>query len=402
MKKPELLAPAGGGEQLEAAIRYGADAVYLGGKAFGMRSRSENFDPESLEAAVALCHSHGVKLYVTCNTLPLNRDIESLGETLRFLGRIGADAVIVADIGVLRMAKREAPELEVHISTQMGVTNWQAARELHALGASRVIPARELSLDDLKELRDKTPPGLEIEAFVHGAMCVSFSGRCLISQYLTGRDANRGECAQPCRWNWRLVEEKRPGQYFPVTEDEGTYFFNAQDMCMLPHVDKLAAAGVGSFKIEGRAKSAYYTAVTTNAYRCAIDRLGRGAEFALPAWLLEEPEKVRHRAYCTGFYFPEGPPGQHYSGAGYVEDWKVVALVEGYADGNLLVSQRNVFGIGETLEVLEPGEAPGKLVVGEMTTAAGEPVSRACHPMELLKIPGDRAWTPGAFIRRRM
>ena len=255
---PEVLAPAGDFECLQAAVRFGADAVYLGGSRFGMRAASANFSEEGLQKGVALAHQNGVRVYLTCNTLPTNEEIEALPEFLKSVERADVDAVIVTDIGVLSLVKRIIPEMEVHISTQTGVVNYLTAAELYRMGARRVVLARELSLDDIARIRDKTPSELEIETFVHGAMCVSFSGRCLLSQYLTGRDANRGECAQPCRWGYHLVEEKRPGLYFPIEEDErGSYILNAKDLCMIEHVDKLAAAGISSFKIEGRAKSSH-------------------------------------------------------------------------------------------------------------------------------------------------
>jgi putative protease len=399
--RPEILSPVGDKERLEAAVRYGADAVYLGGKRFGMRSRPDNFDVDGLREAADYCHRHGVRLYVTLNVLPYNSEIEEIGEYIRYLAGIGADAVIVTDIGVLRLAKRLCPGLEVHISTQMGVVNWLAARELYELGASRVILARELSIPDIAVIREKTPPGLAIEAFVHGAMCVSFSGRCLISNYLTGRDSNHGECAQPCRWSWSLVEEKRPGEYFPIAEEDGgTFFFNAKDMCMLPYLDQLAAAGVSSFKIEGRAKSAYYTAVTTNAYRTAAGLLDSPGGYCPPPWLLEEPAKVSHREYCTGFYFPDCPPGQFYDKTGYVKEWKVVAVAEGWEDGMLTCTQRNYFTPGETLEALEPGKPPYVFTAGRILGEDGAETDAARHPMELLRIPCGRPLAKGTFLRR--
>ena len=264
---PEVLAPVGDFERLTYAVNYGADAVYLGGTAFGMRASSANFDFDTMKKAVEYAHARDVKVYLTCNTLPLNSEVEQLSDYLKSARDAGVDAVIVADIGVLMEAKRVIPEVDIHISTQTGIVNY-----LYKMGAKRVVLARELPLEDIRRIRDKTPPELEIEAFVHGAMCMSFSGRCLLSNYMIGRDANRGECAQPCRWGYHLVEEKRPGQYFPIYEDEkGSYILNAKDMCMIEHLDKVIDAGVTSLKIEGRAKSFYYVAVITNAYRQAVD-----------------------------------------------------------------------------------------------------------------------------------
>ncbi|GHU80623.1 peptidase U32 [Clostridia bacterium] len=400
---PELLAPAGDFERLEAAVLYGADAVYLGGKMFGMRASPRNFGPEELKAAVELCHGRGVKLYLTCNVLPTNEDVDMLPEFIRFAAQTGVDAMIAADIGVLMEIKRISPEMPVHISTQAGVVNYLTARELYKLGAARIVLARELSLEDIRTIRDKTQPELEIEAFVHGAMCMSFSGRCLISQYLTGRDGNHGECTQPCRWNYRLVEEKRPGQYFPIFEDDsGSYILNAQDMSMLAHIDKLAAAGIGGFKIEGRAKSAYYVAVVTNAYRLALELYRKDPSgFAPPEWLLDEVKKVSHRQYGTGFYFGGSPPGQYSESGGYVREWDVVAVVEGWRDSMLICTGRNRFFRGDSLEILEPGQRPLEFVVSKMYDEEGGEIDTARHPMNQVLIPFERDVAKGAIIRRQ-
>lgn len=266
MNRPEVLAPVGDQERLIAAIQYGADAVYLGGKEFGMRAAPANFDREQLRQAVEYAHSKGVRVYLTCNTLPRNEEIERFPEYIQYVDSIGVDACIVSDIGVFAMVREYAPNMELHVSTQAGIVNYQTANAFYQMGAKRVVLARELSLEEIREIRQRTPEDLELEVFVHGAMCMSFSGRCLLSNYLADRDANRGECAQPCRWNYYLMEEKRPGQYFPVFEDEkGSYILNAKDMCMIEYIDQLIEAGVTSLKIEGRAKSAYYVSVITNA-----------------------------------------------------------------------------------------------------------------------------------------
>lgn len=271
-KTIELLSPAGDMERLRMSLAYGADAVYLAGPDFGMRSFAGNFTPEELKQAVELCHSRGVAVHVTCNTMPRNDEAARLPEWLEFLQAAGVDAAILADVGVLSLLKKHAPGVKAHISTQASVSNYQAAAAWYELGASRVILARELSLDEIREIRAKAPPALELEAFVHGAMCVSYSGRCLLSNYMTGRDANRGACAQPCRYQYALVEEKRPGEYFPIGEDAGgAFILNSRDMCMIDHVPELMDAGLDSLKIEGRAKSAYYAAIVTAAYRHAID-----------------------------------------------------------------------------------------------------------------------------------
>ena len=300
----EVLAPAGDEERLTAALNYGADAVYLGRKQFGMRASPMNFDFEQLVKAVEAAHEKSVKVYLTCNTLPRNNELPFFEQFVKEAVDAKVDALIVADIGLLMLIKRYAPDMEIHISTQTGIVNYATARELYNLGAKRIVLARELCLDEIAEIRAKTSPDLDIECFVHGAMCVSFSGTCLLSQYLVNRDANRGECAQPCRWGYHLMEEKRPGQYFPIYEDEkGTYILNAKDMCMIEHIDKLAEAGVTSLKIEGRAKSAYYVTVVTNAYRMAVDEYMRDPyNFKLPDWIRDEVYKVSHRQYRNGLF----------------------------------------------------------------------------------------------------
>ena len=300
MKRVELLSPAGDMERLELAVKFGADAVYVGGTQFGMRSNPSNFDPAQLQAACKLVHAAGKKLYLTCNTLPRSYELDALPDFLRSARAAGVDAFIIADMGVLAIAKQAAPEVEVHISTQAGIVNYAAANAFYQMGAKRIVTARELSLDEIKMIRDHTPPELEIEAFVHGAMCMSFSGRCILSDYMVGRDANRGDCAQPCRWKYHLMEETRPGQYFPINQEEnGTYIFNSKDLCMIEHIPELVAAGVDSFKIEGRAKSAYYTAVVTHAYRQAMDAYFAhpSPDFRVPDWVLAEMEKMSHRVY---------------------------------------------------------------------------------------------------------
>ena len=399
---PEVLAPAGDFECLQAAVRFGADAVYLGGSRFGMRAASANFSEEGLQKGVALAHQNGVRVYLTCNTLPTNEEIEALPEFLKSVERADVDAVIVTDIGVLSLVKRIIPEMEVHISTQTGVVNYLTAAELYRMGARRVVLARELSLDDIARIRDKTPSELEIETFVHGAMCVSFSGRCLLSQYLTGRDANRGECAQPCRWGYHLVEEKRPGLYFPIEEDErGSYILNAKDLCMIEHVDKLAAAGISSFKIEGRAKSSYYVSVVTNAYRNAVDLYRTDpAHYQCPEWLYEEVRKVSHRQYSTGFYFGRPEQGQYYENGGYIRGYDVVALVDEYREGMLYCTQKNKFNVGDVLELLEPRAGVRRVVVSALYNEAGEAIESAPHPLMRCSFPVEAPVKAGAILRK--
>jgi len=374
----ELLSPAGDMERLEMALCYGADAVYLAGKEFGMRASAGNFDDESMRKAVELAHSMGKRIYVTCNTLPREDELVRLPGYLEFLQDAGVDAIIAADLGVMAMVKRHAPNVKLHASTQLGVVNSATANMLYAMGADTVVLARELTLEQIRKLRQNTPSELRIEAFVHGAMCVSFSGRCLLSNYMTGRDANRGECAQPCRWKYHLVEEKRPGEYFEITEDNGTFILNSRDMRMIEHLQELADAGVSSFKIEGRMKSSYYTAVVTNAYRHAIDAIAE--RNPVPEIWVAETEKVSHRPYCTGFYY--GDPGQHYSQSSYTTETDVVAVVESCDDeGNAVLYQRNKFFLGDELELLTPYDEPVKFTPERMYNAEGEEIQDTRHAM---------------------
>ncbi len=368
MKSVELLSPAGDFQRLKYAIAYGADAVYVGGSHFTMRTNPQNFDFDSLREAVEFVHSKNKKIYLTCNTLPRNDEIENLPEFLTNSQQLGVDALIVADIGVLCLAKKFAPDTDIHISTQAGIVNYQSARTYFELGAKRVVLARELCLDEIKTIRDKTDPKLEIEVFVHGAMCMSFSGRCILSDYLAGRDANRGQCAQPCRWKYYLMEETRPGEYFPINEEKnGSYIFNSRDLCMIEHIPELVASGIDSFKIEGRAKSEYYTAEVTNAYRAAIDEYYKknGNKFELPDWILDEIYKISHREYTTGFYLSKMKNGQVLDNGGYVRHWEVCALFDSYDEENerIIVKQRNRFFEGEILEITEPYKKPYSIKV---------------------------------------
>ncbi len=400
MNQFELLAPAGDRERFEAAVAYGADAIYLGGKEFGMRAAPSNFDNEELQWAVNYAHERGVKVYLTCNTLPRNGEIDRIPEYFKFVNEIGVDALIIADIGVMSLAKEYAPDVELHVSTQFGITNYQTANQLYKMGATRVVLARELSLEEIKTIRANTPPQLELECFVHGAMCMSVSGRCLISNYLIGRDANRGECAQPCRWGYYLMEEKRPGEYFPIFEDEqGSYILNAKDMCMIEHLGKLADAGVTSFKIEGRAKANYYVAVVTNAYRAAIDLLEKGPEnFVCPQWCIDEVHKVSHRQYSTGFYFDT--PGQYYQNGGYVRDYEVAFEVTGYENGCMVGIMKNKFSVGDEIEILSPKSQPVSAVVSAIYDENDQSIENAPHPMMVVKVPFEREIPAGSMVRK--
>lgn len=403
-EKLEVLSPAGDYERLESAVRYGADAVYLGRKNFGMRAGSPNFDYDTLCKAVSLVHEKGRKLYITCNTLPRNNEIPQFRQFIDEAVSSGADALIVADLGLLSLIKKYAPDMEIHISTQTGIVNYLTANELYNMGAKRIVVARELSIDEIAEIRAKTPKELDIEAFVHGAMCVSFSGRCLLSQYLVNRDANRGECAQPCRWGYHLMEEKRPNEFYPVFEDEkGTYILNAKDLCMIDHIDKLAEAGVMSLKIEGRAKSAYYTAIITNAYRMAVDEYYKNPDnFVLPEWIRDEVFKVSHRKYCTGFFFGHPKDCQYYENSGYIRNYDVVAVVDRCENGVVYCTQRNKFLAGDTVEIVSPQKKPYETVLSEIFDENGESIETANHAMMKFSFKSDIAFEKGSVIRKAL
>jgi len=403
-QKLELLSPAGDFERLKLALKFGADAVYLGGEMFGMRTNPSNFNYNKLKEAVELAHGMGKKIYITCNTLPRNNELPFMPDYLKYLASIKVDALIVADMGVLMLAKKFAPDVDIHMSTQVGIVNYEAANALYELGAKRIVTARELSLNEIKEIRDKTNPNLEIEVFVHGAMCMSFSGRCILSDYMVGRDANRGDCAQPCRWKYALVEEKRQGEYFPINQDEsGTYIFNSKDLCMINHIPELDRAGIDSFKIEGRAKSEYYTAIVTYAYRNALDEYikgGRKAEFIPSQWILDEMEKMSHREYTSGFNFGELKNGQVLNSGGYIRNWDVCALYQGYENGRLIVAQRNRFYQGETLEVVEPNKKPYQIVVEELKNENdGEFTDVANKTTNTYSFKCDASISPDAIFR---
>ncbi len=398
-KKIELLAPAGDMERLEMAVAYGADAVYLAGTAFGMRSFAGNFTPEELKRAVDLCHKKGVRVHVTCNTMPRNDEVARLPEWLTYLDQVGVDAVILADVGVMALAGKYAPHVQRHISTQASIVNYETARAWHDLGADRVILARELSLDEIREIRAKTPPELELEAFAHGAMCVSYSGRCLLSNYMTGRDSNRGACAQPCRYQYALMEEKRPGEYFPVYEDEkGTYIMNSRDMCTIDHVAQLMDAGLDSLKLEGRAKSAYYAAIVTGAYRHAIDAALAGQPLD-PVWR-DEVEHISHRHYSTGFYF--GQPGQFTEDSRYVRDWQIVAKVRSCTpDGRAVLTLNNKFSVGDQLELVGPGLRPCPVTVKALWDEDGERLDQVRKPQMVFQLDLPCQAPPLSLLRRR-
>lgn len=381
----ELLAPAGSKEKLITALNYGADACYFAGKKYGLRAFSDNFEEEELEEYIKYTHSLGKKAYITVNIIAHNRDFEGLSDYLKYLEKIGADAVIVADIGIAKLVKEVAPKLALHISTQANITNYYSAKFFEEMGADRIIMARELSLEELKKIRESV--SCEMESFVHGAMCISYSGRCLLSNYFTGRDSNGGACVQACRWQYAINEVDRKGNYYPIEEDErGTYILNSKDLNMITHLAELKEAGITSFKIEGRMKSKYYVAAVVNAYRRAIDALNRGEE--LPKELIEELEKVSHRQYTTGFYcgandkecLSSSLPVQT---AEYMAD----VLTDSDEDGFVIIEQRNRFKVGDELEILSPTDSFNKkFVVTQMFNEKGEPVLDAKNVQEKLKI----------------
>jgi len=379
------------------AVEYGADAVYLAGTDFGMRAFAGNFDPDELRQAVEFAHGRGVRVHCTINTMPRNDEIVRLPQHLEVLNDAGVDAVIVADMGAFRLAGKYAPNCQRHISTQASISNYETACAWHDLGAQRVILARELSLEEIRTIRQNTPADLEIEAFVHGAMCVSYSGRCLLSNYMTGRDSNRGACAQPCRYHYALMEEKRPGEYFPIEEDDkGTYILNSRDMCMIDHLEDLCEVGLDSLKIEGRAKSAYYAAIVTGAYRHCLDDAfaGRPAD---PVWR-DEVNHVSHRPYSTGFYY--GHPGQYYENSRYIREWQVVALVTDCDEnGNATLSLRNKFRTGDIVELVGPDLRPFSMGVPEMADAEGNVITEPRNPQMTFRMKLPKAVPPLTVVR---
>lgn len=390
--KPELLAPAGDLEKLKIAILYGADAVYIGGEAYSLRAKAKNFDREKMAEGIAFAHAHGAKVYVTANIYAHNADFEGMADYFKEIAALGADAVLVSDLGVFSVAKEAAPDLEIHVSTQANNTNYQSANMWYRLGARRVVVARELSMKEIKEIREKIPADMEIEAFVHGAMCISYSGRCLLSNYLSGRDANKGACAHPCRWKYHLVEETRPGEYMPVEENErGTYIYNSKDLCMIDHIPDLVDAGVVSLKIEGRMKTPFYVGTVIKAYRQAIDDYFTSpALYAqnLPKYM-EEVSKASHREYTTAFYYgkPDGNQ-QVYTNNSYIREYDFIGVVQqdSDADGYAWIEQRNKFSVGEEIEVMPAKGNSFSMVVTEICNEAGEAVTSAPHPQERLKV----------------
>lgn len=404
MNHMELLAPAGNMEKLKMAVRYGADAVYLAGRGWGLRAYGGNFSPEEMKEAADFVHSRGRKMYVTVNVIPRNADLDGLGDYLQFLESIGADAALVSDLGVFQLARRAAPRLPLHVSTQASAANWRTVQAWKDMGASRVVLAREVSIAEMGDIRRRVD--VELEYFVHGAMCISWSGRCLLSNFFTDgrRQSNRGECIQACRFKYALVEETRPGQYWPIEEDaHGTYILNSKDLCLIDHIPELAAAGAASLKIEGRMKSVYYAAAVTAVYRKAIDAYyAEGPDFRVrPEWR-EELEKISHRPYTTGFALGAPEHAQNYGKAQPEQSYDFVGLVlEGGEAGAARIQQRNHFKAGETVECLAPDGSVFPLVIGALANEAGEAVAAAPHPLEILTMRTDVPLPPYTILRRR-
>lgn len=406
MQKMELLAPAGNMDKLKMALLYGADAVYLGGKSFGLRAFSDNFSLEEMEEAVRYAHGLGKKVHVTVNIFPHNADLKGLPEYLTSLRDIHVDAVLIADPGIFSLARQIVPDLPVHISTQANVTNWASAKFWHDAGAKRVVMAREVSLKDVKAIHDKVP--VELEGFVHGAMCISYSGRCLLSNYFTeNRDSNRGQCVQCCRFKYNVVEEKRPGQYFPVMEDErGTYIFNSKDLCLLPYLPDLYDAGLCSLKIEGRMKSVHYVATVVKVYRQAIDAYERDPEHfhVLPEWV-EELEKISHRPYTRGFSVSRPTEAdQVYSHSSNTQTHEFIGLVRSYdAERKLaLIEQRNHFKVGQTVEFLQPKGRLVRCAVSRILDEDGQDLDAARHAQQVVAVPVDEPLEAYSMMRREM
>ena len=393
---PELLSPAGDLDRVHTALLYGADAVYLAGRLFGMRAKSVSFPDADLEKAIRLIHERGKKVYITCNVLPREKELELVPDYFAFLQDLGADALILADLGLLRMAERYAPKCARHVSTQLGVLNSETASFLYELGADTVVLARECSLEEIRAIREHSPAALRLEAFVHGAMCVSFSGRCLLSNYLTGRDSNHGECAQPCRWKYHLVEETRPGKYMEISEDGGTFILNSEDLCMIEHLAELREAGIDSFKIEGRMKSAYYTGAVTNAYRMALDALGRGETLSVST--VRECDAVSHRPYCTGFYY--GQPQQYYPDSLYHSTAEIVAVVcDCDENKTALLRQRNKIKAGDRLELLLPGTCGIPFTAEKLWNESGEQIADTRHAEMLFRMQIPEVAPPYTIVR---
>lgn len=406
MERVELLAPAGSLTKLKYAVLYGADAVYIGGEEFSLRTAAENFSREDIKEGVEFAHKKGVKVYIALNIIPHNDDVEKIVEAAKNAHALGVDAAIVADLGTVLALRENVPGLDIHVSTQANIVNARTASAFYKLGAKRVVLARELSLEEIKEIRSKTPVGLELEMFVHGAMCISYSGRCLMSNYMTGRDSNSGACAQPCRWNYHLMEEKRPGEYFPVYEDErGTYIFNSKDLCLISKIPEIIESGVTSLKIEGRVKTEYYVASVVKAYREAIDAYYRdGSHYVFDEKLEDELKKVSHRRYCTGFF--EGKTDENsqvYETSSYVRDYDIVGIVLDYDEntGIATIEQRNRFFRGDELEIIQP-QVPGFMTftADYMTDEKGFEINSAPNATMIVKLKPPAKVIANSIVRK--
>lgn len=405
-KRVELLAPAGNLEKLKMAILYGADAVYIGGEEFGLRAYADNFNIAEMKEGIAFAHGHGKKVYLTMNIIPHNEDLEGMPAYALQVAGLGVDAVILSDPGVYSIVSETVPEMELHLSTQANNTNWRSAAFWHGNGVKRIILARELSLAEVKEIRDKTPEDLQLELFVHGSMCMSYSGRCLLSNYMAGRDSNRGSCAHPCRWKYYLVEEKRPGEYIPVDENErGTFIYNSKDLCMIEHIPEIIAAGVTSLKIEGRMKSSFYVATVVKAYREALDNWYEDPHsYCFRQEWMDEISKASHREYTTGFYLGK-PTGkdQMYNSSSYIREYDFTGMVTGYdpETETAVIEQRNRMFVGEDMEVVPPDGPYFIQKITRMKNADGEDIDVAPHPQMTVYMPFDRPVSPYTMLRRK-
>lgn len=402
VKRPEILAPAGSLSKLKYAFTYGADAVYVGGESFSLREAAENFSMEELKEGIEYAHARGKKVYITANIIPHNKDIDDFKVYIKEVAEMGADAVIISDLGLFDIAREIAPQLDIHISTQANNVNYASANAWYKMGAKRIIVARELSIEEIKEIKKNIPDDLEIECFVHGAMCISYSGRCLLSNYMTGRDSNLGACAHPCRWKYHLVEEKRPGEYMPVFEnDRGTFIYNSKDLCMIRHLKELVDAGVSSFKIEGRVKTEYYVATITKAYCDALENVMDGKPFDEKHF--NELLKVSHREYTTGFFFgkPDGNQ-QIYTDSSYVRYYDLIGIVKGYdpEKGLLEVEQRNKFKVGDTVEILRPEGDFLTFQVDKMFNDKFEEIENCPHAMMKIYIPCEYNVAENSILRK--
>ncbi len=406
MEKPELLAPGGSLEKLKTAIMYGADAVYIGGEAYSLRVAAENFSEDDMKEGLEFAHSRGKKVYLTANIIPHNKDIDEFYKFVEKIKPMGFDAVLTADLGIFDILREQAPEIPIHVSTQANNVNYRSAAMWYKLGAKRVVLGREMSFKEMREIRERTPKELELEAFVHGAMCISYSGRCLLSNYMTGRDANQGACAHPCRWNYSLVEQTRPGEYMDIYENErGSFIFNSKDLCLIEHIPELIESGISSFKIEGRVKTSYYVATIVKAYREEIDRYFENPQsYTFDKSQFEELCKVSHRPYTTGFAFgrPDGK-GQVYTDSSYIRDYDLIGIVTDYdsSTGIATITQRNRFFKGDEIEILQPGKPFHTQIVESMKNENDEEIDVAPHAAMIVKIPLTTAVVQGAMLRKK-